>query len=181
MDSTKGTAMVTGALSGMGTIYADRLGRRGYHLVLVDRDCERLNDLARRLTEETGRAVEVVAADLRGTVDIGKIETQLRRVMGPVPSPKGFSGAGTFSPDTLCCGLGEGMLDGILFRNGNGSVLVTTERLLRLWLQEHKNWWKDNPLATDAKTALTRRTPHCSATIGPVANATRSSTREQDA
>ena len=74
--------------------------------------------------------------------------------MGPVPAPKGFSGAGTFSPDALCCGLGEGMLDGLLFRGDSGSVLVTTEGLLRLWLQEHKNWWKDDPLATDAKTAL---------------------------
>jgi short subunit dehydrogenase len=79
MDSTKGTAMVTGALSGMGTIYADRLARRGYLLVLVDRDCERLNDRARRLTEETGRTVNVVAVDLGETEDIGKIETLLRR------------------------------------------------------------------------------------------------------
>jgi hypothetical protein len=82
------------------------------------------------------------------------LAAQLRRVMGPVPAPKGFSGAGTFSPDALCCGLGEGMLDGFLFQSGSGSVLVTTEGLLRLWLQEHKDWWKDDPLATDAKTAL---------------------------
>jgi hypothetical protein len=83
------------------------------------------------------------------------LEAQLRRVMGPVPPPKGFSGAGTFSPDALCCGLGVGMLDGILFQSSSSSsVLVTTESLLRLWLQEHKNWWKDDPLATDAKTAL---------------------------
>jgi hypothetical protein len=68
------------------------------------------------------------------------LAAQLRRVMGPVPAPKGFSGAGTFSPDAL--------------QSGGGSVLVTTEGLLRLWLQEHKNWWKDDPLATDAKTAL---------------------------
>ena len=41
-----------------------------------------------------------------------------------------------------------------LLRSGSGSVLVTTEGLLRLWLQEHKNWWKNDPLATDPKTAL---------------------------
>ena len=82
------------------------------------------------------------------------LAAQLQRVMGPVPSPKGFSGAGTFSPDALCCGLGEGMLDGFLFRSDSGSVLVTTEGLLRLWLQEHKNWWKDDPLATDPTTAF---------------------------
>ena len=82
------------------------------------------------------------------------LEAELRRVLGPVPSPKGFSGAGTFSPEALCCGLGEGMLDGLLFRSDSGSVLVTTEGLLRLWLQEHKNWWKDDPLPTDPATAL---------------------------
>ena len=74
--------------------------------------------------------------------------------MGAVPAPKGFSGAGTFSLDALCCGVGVGMLDGILFSNGKGSVIVTTESLLRLWLEEHKDWWKDNPLATDPKTAF---------------------------
>jgi hypothetical protein len=82
------------------------------------------------------------------------LEAQLRRVMGPIPSPKGFSGSGTFSPDTLCCWPAVGLLDGILFRNANGSVLVTTEGLLRQWLREHKDWWKDDPLATDPKAAL---------------------------
>jgi hypothetical protein len=74
--------------------------------------------------------------------------------MGAVPAPKGFSGAGTFSLDALCCGVGAGMLDGILFSNGKGSVIVTTESLLRLWLEEHKDWWKDNPLPTDPKAAF---------------------------
>ena len=83
-----------------------------------------------------------------------RLEAELRRVLGTVPAPKGFSGAGTFSPEALCCGLGEGMLDGLLFRSDSGSVLVTTEGLLRLWLQEHKNWWKDDPLPTDPATAL---------------------------
>jgi hypothetical protein len=82
------------------------------------------------------------------------LEAQLRRLMGPVPAPRGFSGPGTFSPDTLCCGVGVGMLDGILFRNGEGSVLVTTESLLLLWLEEHKDWWKDNPVATDPRDAF---------------------------
>ena len=66
------------------------------------------------------------------------LEAELRRLMGPVPAPKGFSGAGAFSPDALCCGLGEGLLDGLLFRSDSGSVLVTTEGLLQLWLHEHK-------------------------------------------
>jgi hypothetical protein len=82
------------------------------------------------------------------------LAAQLRRIMGPVPSPKGFPSAGTFSPASLCCGLGAGMLDGILFRNRNGSVLVTNESLLRHWLKEHKDWWKNDPLPTDPETAF---------------------------
>lgn len=82
------------------------------------------------------------------------LEAQLRRLLGPVPTPKGFSGTGAFSPDSLCCGVGEGMLDGILFQDKGGSVVVTSDSLLRRWLHVHKDWWKDDPLATDPETAV---------------------------
>jgi uncharacterized protein len=75
---TRGTAMVTGASSGTGAIYTDRLARRGYDLVLVARNRDRLHDLAKRLAEETGRTVKVVAADLGEKADLGRIETLLR-------------------------------------------------------------------------------------------------------
>src|ERR1700722_2775271 len=75
---TKGTAVVTGASSGIGAVYADRLARRGYDLVLVARNRERLHDLAKRLSEETGRTTEVVAADLGEKADLARIETLLR-------------------------------------------------------------------------------------------------------
>ncbi|APG87718.1 oxidoreductase (plasmid) [Sinorhizobium americanum CCGM7] len=75
---SKGTALITGASSGIGAIYADRLARRGYDLILVARNQARLNDLARRLTDETGRAIEAVAADLGNGDDLGRVEQILR-------------------------------------------------------------------------------------------------------
>lgn len=77
-ENSKGTALITGASSGIGAIYADRLARRGYDLILVARNKTRLNALAERLTDETGRAVEVIAADLGNKDDLGSIEKVLR-------------------------------------------------------------------------------------------------------
>ena len=75
----KGTALITGASSGIGAIYADRLARRGYDLILVARNRDRLVAIAERLTGETGRTVEAVAADLASRADLARIEELLRR------------------------------------------------------------------------------------------------------
>ena len=51
----QGSAMITGASSGIGASYADRLAQRGFDLYLVARDQQRLDTIAVRLREETGR------------------------------------------------------------------------------------------------------------------------------
>jgi short-subunit dehydrogenase len=75
--SSKGTALVTGASTGIGAVYADRLAHRGYDLILVARDVARMEAIAERLRAETGRAVEVLPADLAVRADTAKVEGRL--------------------------------------------------------------------------------------------------------
>jgi uncharacterized protein len=74
-----GTALITGSSSGIGAVYADRLAKHGYDLIVVARNQERLNALADRLKSETGRSVEVVVADLNQKADLAKVESILRK------------------------------------------------------------------------------------------------------
>lgn len=73
-----GTALITGASSGIGAVYADRLAKRGFDLILVARDHDRLNTLARQLRESTNRIVRVLAADLTEEYDLACVEETLR-------------------------------------------------------------------------------------------------------
>lgn len=77
-NASKGTAVVTGASTGIGAIYAQRLAQRGYDLIVVARNRARLEKLATRISDETGRSVEIVTADLGKDEDIRRVEAVLR-------------------------------------------------------------------------------------------------------
>ncbi len=76
--SKLGTALVTGASSGIGATYAERLARRGYDLVLVARDEDRLKIAAERLARETGVKAVVLRADLTQRSEIAVVDRRLR-------------------------------------------------------------------------------------------------------
>jgi len=73
----KGIALVTGASTGIGAVYADRLASRGHDLILVARDAARLEAVAKKVRAATGRSVEVFAADLTVRADTANIESRL--------------------------------------------------------------------------------------------------------
>jgi short-subunit dehydrogenase len=77
-DRTLGTALITGASSGIGATYADRLARRGHDLVLVARDSARMEAIAANLRDQTGVAVDILPADLTAAADIQAVEARLR-------------------------------------------------------------------------------------------------------
>ncbi len=79
MTSQRGTALVTGASSGIGATYADRLARRGYDLILVARDAERLEQLAGKLKAAYGVDADILRADLSDRVDVQTVEEKLRK------------------------------------------------------------------------------------------------------
>jgi hypothetical protein len=73
-----GTAVVTGASSGIGAVYADRLAERGYDLVLVARSAGKLAYVADRISARTGRKVDILPADLANATELARVETFLR-------------------------------------------------------------------------------------------------------
>ncbi len=74
----KGTALVTGASSGIGAAYAEALAKRGHNLILTARDEVRLTARAARLRAEAGVLVEVLPADLTTPAGLATVARRLR-------------------------------------------------------------------------------------------------------
>jgi short-subunit dehydrogenase len=72
--SDRKLAVVTGASSGIGAVYADRLAKRGYDLLLVARRRDRLETLARQIAAKHGVKVDTLEADLAKDGDVAKVE-----------------------------------------------------------------------------------------------------------
>lgn len=77
MTSSKKIAVITGASSGIGSVYADRLAQRGYDLLLVARRGDRLQNLAAKLEQTHGIKAETLVADLEQENDLTHLESVL--------------------------------------------------------------------------------------------------------
>jgi short-subunit dehydrogenase len=73
-----GTALVTGASSGIGAALARELASRGYSIALAARREERLRSLATDLGGEHGVPAEVIAADLGDPAGREQLVDELR-------------------------------------------------------------------------------------------------------
>jgi uncharacterized protein len=72
------TALITGACSGIGAVYADRLAQRGYDLVLVARRAERLRNPADAVARAYGSEAQTIEADLTEEAGLSQVEALLR-------------------------------------------------------------------------------------------------------
>jgi uncharacterized protein len=72
MGTTKPVALVTGASSGIGAVFARKLYARGFNLILVARRRERLERLASEL-----RGAEALVADLAVDTDLRHVEEHI--------------------------------------------------------------------------------------------------------
>lgn len=70
-------ALVTGASSGIGAAFAERLAQEGYDLVIVARRRDRLEALAKRLQEQHNVSIEILTADLSRHDDLLSVEKHI--------------------------------------------------------------------------------------------------------
>ncbi len=78
------TALITGASAGIGAEYARQLAARGYDLVLVARDRERLGALGADLEAAHGIRTEVLTADLSDRAATGRVCDRLQDPDRPI-------------------------------------------------------------------------------------------------
>lgn len=73
------TAFITGASSGIGAIYAERLAARGYNLILAARREDRLQALADQLQARYAIQASILKADLSEEHGIAAVEQRLQQ------------------------------------------------------------------------------------------------------
>lgn len=102
MNTKRPTALITGASSGIGAVFAREYASRGYDLIIAARRTDRLNELAAAITTATGVAVKVVVSDL----SVPNSAAKLAKAIGATPvdvlvNNAGWGNIGPFSDEDL--------------------------------------------------------------------------------
>jgi short-subunit dehydrogenase len=136
-------ALITGASSGLGAAFAERLAKDGYNLIVVARRRERLETLAGQLQASYPVSVEVLVADLSKPDDLHEVEKRIAELpsLDLLVNNAGFGGYKTFvelDPDQAeelinlkvlaITRLTRGDLPGMVAR-ARGSVINVSSRL----------------------------------------------------
>lgn len=121
-------ALVTGAASGMGRIYADRLAAKGYNLVLVDINAKGLDETA-----------EIVKATVASSSDIPEELKKAFKVLPVVQDLSVIDAADRIWEKTDA----EGCVVEVLVNNAGvmycQGIAETSERMLKLIMMVHMN------------------------------------------
>jgi len=102
MTDFRPTALITGASSGIGAVFAREYASRGFDLIIAARRTDRLNELATAITAETGASVTVLATDL----SVPNSAAKLAKAVGSTPvdvlvNNSGWGNIGPFSVEDL--------------------------------------------------------------------------------
>lgn len=143
MTTKRPYALITGASSGIGTAFAERLAHDGYDVIMVARRRERLETLAQRLEKEYRVNAEVLVADLSKPAQLRTVEKRIAEVttLELLINNAGFGGYMPFvelDPDTAeelinlkvlaVTRLTRAALPGMVAR-GHGSIINVSSRL----------------------------------------------------
>jgi len=95
----KRTALITGASSGIGAAFADRLAEKGFNCILVARRTEAMKELALRLEKDRSVSVEVLTADLSSDAGIAAVEGRIAEdpAIDVLVNAAGFGTRGVFA------------------------------------------------------------------------------------
>jgi short-subunit dehydrogenase len=99
MQINRPLAVITGASSGLGAVFARKLAEKGYDLILAARRLERLEQLQREIERDRGVRVEPLCADLADEAQLEDAAQRLEQepALRLLVNNAGFGTTGTFA------------------------------------------------------------------------------------